>query len=995
MFRSGAFVSIALVVLQAAGAGAAEMRYLAVLADGSRAEGDAIADWHSTPGSPRLDKIELFDPQRPLRWLRDRTLMPFDPAVDLRGFVEMINGDRLPGAVQGYEEGSLEGLWARPPYFTVRLEGTPPPEWWSYVRIRPQFVRRIVVGRSISRKYEPGTVLYSDGRRFSFRSLRWQGEKVKFLVGDEIRELTLADVAEIHFPCPKVWDALCEESAILNADLSARLVRLETTRGAILTGSESRMRAYAPLVAVPAKPGAPPPKPDTPPETQPDPDSAHWFHATQPFWAMEPIWLPFPSIRTRCYFAATELPLTRLEPARIVQRSILAKGWPAQVDRNVQGGVLQSGGQQWAWGFGVHAANELWFDLPECVQGFRTRVGLDRIAGNGGCARALLYINQPDGKPLFQSKHLIGSDQLADSGMVALSGPAGGQKSLLLVADAAEKDRPRGADPVDIRDMLDWLEPTLYFDRGKFLAEIQKCIPRVIPAWNGWEVKVEGNGSLRLWSRWDEYDSAKHRFELDVSTDNRPLVLSCARPIGPDDNWLVVRVRATVEGAGAGRMEVRLDGRPIARFAVPPLGLGNPLAVPLAKLREKKGKLSLVYTPTDGRERIRWHTVRLAEHPANIQWHPLKWISLRSQNGSTLRAEKDGSIVAGGPLPATDIYTLVGQSDLPDITGFRLEVIPDPSLPEKAAGRGPSGEFVLSRFAVARVPPKPQPIQGRYVRIEMLTPTKRAMTLAEVQAFSGGKNIAQGASASQSSTEGKAEARLAVDGNTNGDPAAGSVAQTTGIADDKPGQDTKDIPEVAPWWEVDLGAVKPLERIVIWNRTDKNLWYLKEYKVSILDAGRNAVWEKNCYESPVPAEDLDVVESEGLPLESAGTDVASQKYPQWESLRCPYLEAQGWSVEALRAETHVAVYSLPPREPKADEKPAAKPGEKPAQGGAKPAEKPAERPNLMFKLKHCNQKGNLLLGHFRIWVTDHQPPLSAEPISQEVPLLPEAEAAGR
>jgi galactose oxidase len=71
-------------------------------------------------------------------------------------------------------------------------------------------------------------------------------------------------------------------------------------------------------------------------------------------------------------------------------------------------------------------------------------------------------------------------------------------------------------------------------------------------------------------------------------------------------------------------------------------------------------------------------------------------------------------------------------------------------------------------------------------------------------------NLALNQSATQSSTDTVngivTSANLAVDGNTNGDISAGSVAQT--------------LTEVRPWWEVDLGAVGYIDTIQFYNRTD-------------------------------------------------------------------------------------------------------------------------------------------------------------------------------
>jgi hypothetical protein len=88
---------------------------------------------------------------------------------------------------------------------------------------------------------------------------------------------------------------------------------------------------------------------------------------------------------------------------------------------------------------------------------------------------------------------------------------------------------------------------------------------------------------------------------------------------------------------------------------------------------------------------------------SQVVWTVLKPESLTSAEGVTLTAKDDGSILASGKNPATDTYTLVVKNPPQGITAFRLEVLPDDSLPKKGPGRAGNGNFVLSEFAVTQV----------------------------------------------------------------------------------------------------------------------------------------------------------------------------------------------------------------------------------------------------------------------------------------------------
>ena len=88
------------------------------------------------------------------------------------------------------------------------------------------------------------------------------------------------------------------------------------------------------------------------------------------------------------------------------------------------------------------------------------------------------------------------------------------------------------------------------------------------------------------------------------------------------------------------------------------------------------------------------------------KWTQLAPVSATSAGGATLRIAADHSILAGGPNPDHDTYTVVARTSLRRVTGFRLEVLTDATLPETGPGRdrlaapGTRGNFVLTLFKV-------------------------------------------------------------------------------------------------------------------------------------------------------------------------------------------------------------------------------------------------------------------------------------------------------
>jgi len=71
-----------------------------------------------------------------------------------------------------------------------------------------------------------------------------------------------------------------------------------------------------------------------------------------------------------------------------------------------------------------------------------------------------------------------------------------------------------------------------------------------------------------------------------------------------------------------------------------------------------------------------------------------------SLEGVTLKSLPDGSILASGKNPSADTYLLTFRELPKGVTAFRLEVLPDDSLPRKGPGRAGNGNFVLSEFVV-------------------------------------------------------------------------------------------------------------------------------------------------------------------------------------------------------------------------------------------------------------------------------------------------------
>jgi hypothetical protein len=81
------------------------------------------------------------------------------------------------------------------------------------------------------------------------------------------------------------------------------------------------------------------------------------------------------------------------------------------------------------------------------------------------------------------------------------------------------------------------------------------------------------------------------------------------------------------------------------------------------------------------------------------EWTVLKPLTMSATGGANLSVLDDQSIYADGPSPDKADYTIVIPATAA-VAGFRIETIPDRRLPKKSAGRGDSGNAVLTKLRV-------------------------------------------------------------------------------------------------------------------------------------------------------------------------------------------------------------------------------------------------------------------------------------------------------
>ena len=291
---------------------------------------------------------------------------------------------------------------------------------------------------------------------------------------------------------------------------------------------------------------------------------------------------------------------------------------------------------------------------------------------------------------------------------------------------------------------------------------------------------------------------------------------------------------------------------------------------------------------------------------ASASWNSWKPDSVVRSSGHGAVLQADGRIFAEASAE-TDTWTLeftkaairaTDSQSSASIAAIRLDTIPDAALPGAGAGHG-GGNFVISQIRAQVVPAGQAAPKAQFVRISI--PGKdKILSLAEVQIFSGGDNIATQGRATQSSTDFGGPPEYAIDGNTDGQYENKSVTHTA-ISDD-------------PWWEVDLGRDQPIERLTLWNRAGDSLAQrLSNFKIALLDADRQVVWQQDVAEPPQLSADYQPSAIREIALQSAIADYSQDGFPAASVIDGKANESTGWAVGGAISEQHslVLVPKLP------------------------------------------------------------------------------------
>lgn len=315
----------------------------------------------------------------------------------------------------------------------------------------------------------------------------------------------------------------------------------------------------------------------------------------------------------------------------------------------------------------------------------------------------------------------------------------------------------------------------------------------------------------------------------------------------------------------------------------------------------------------------------------DANWHTPKPLAVSTQTGAVASISDDSSIHVTAKA-ANDNYTVEVPLEAMALRALRLEVLPDDALPNKGPGHA-NGNFVLSRLTASVIPPHNVAPAVRYVRVE-LPGQARFLSLAEVQVFAGNRNVAIEGEASQLSTDYDGPARLAIDGNTDGNFFGSKSVTHTALAND-------------PWWEVDLKTSQPVDRIVIWNRMDGGTAErLSNYRVRVFNERKEPLWERTIAEAPKPSDEFSLSGERPVALATANADYSQPDFGPESVVSNANPRENGWAIGGQIGQSHVLTVSV-----------------------AVPLEIPSGS-KLQVVLDHASKHANHTLGRFRLSVSD-------------------------
>lgn len=474
---------------------------------------------------------------RSLRWLRSTRLVSKGPA---RSGIQFFGDDFLPGVVAGLSSQSGAGLSGSETFLVVAADQSVATSSSKGVAVRSSWIKKIIWRPRERDDYQPGHAFFPDGRNIEFRALHWTPAGVRLLQNDKIENIAFVELSELHLPDQDPWQTQLRSLACLTPECRGRLFQIESATGGRITASSSHIRRW---------------------------DDASWI--MQPAWASDGITVTLGDLQRVTCYDPHEFPLTRLQPMQVTPHGYVLddRGQIASRDAAVFDTLSRSGGKDYAWSLSLRAPLNIDFLLPSAARRVEALVGIDERAGDGGCARGHLQLLAADRAIARSSEGPVLQGSRSPPARVSLDVPTGAKQGarVRLVADSQAAKRPTGADPLEIRDFIDWLEPLVVLDKVQLAREVRQAWPAALGPLADWSL----DGDWQPGSQWRPGGRPRPGFRQEITLGAEPFRIS--RELNPanEHHHLSIYVSRIAGRSSPIDMRLSIEGHEVARREVP------------------------------------------------------------------------------------------------------------------------------------------------------------------------------------------------------------------------------------------------------------------------------------------------------------------------------------------------------------------------------------------------------------------------------------------
>jgi len=386
--------------------------------------------------------VPLLSAKNAIKWMRNTNNCAYPPPA----YIDLYGGDRIAGDITRYKPAASGngpgGLWVEAITRNAKAGR-------GGVLVSLPWVKRVVWKPTVQ-KFSPNTVYTRDGKQFSFQTIKWQEYGIRFLTTGEnggVQFIPFRNIAELHLAERDSWDVYLDILALFDVKPETRLLQIELEDGSRLTTSETTFTGFLATRGY---------------------SSDRWVHTLRVVWCRDKIVFQNRGSQVTEVFTPSQVPL-----ARVSTHALVVSSWGWRRNKELTGNLLGHDGSLGVFGIATHAKCVLAFDIPAYATSFHSEIAMAPQAGTGGCVKASVQLQKNHRVTvLYESPQITGNSSPVHTGNLDISGQAPCQ--LILTTDPANNALSGNADPINIRDFLNWLEPTLVLDKKKLFEEIAK-----------------------------------------------------------------------------------------------------------------------------------------------------------------------------------------------------------------------------------------------------------------------------------------------------------------------------------------------------------------------------------------------------------------------------------------------------------------------------------------------------------------------------------------